>query len=76
MAKKKKFSMFNDPSFSNFTGKDWKKWKRNEHKTPDGTPPFICEKCMLCTEDDTCEILTQAQQQARINLGECEDKIE
>lgn len=76
MAKKKRFSMFNDPSFSNFTDKDWEEWKKNADKIPDGTPPFVCEKCLLLAKDDTCEIFTQAQQQARINLGECKDKIE
>ena len=76
MAKKKRFSMFNDPSFSNFTDKDWEEWKKNADKIPDGTPPFVCEKCLLCTKDDTCEILTLSQQQAHINLGECDDRIE
>ena len=78
MAKKEKFSMWNDPSFSGFTDKDWAEWFENQDKIPEGTPPPICKDCLFWEDDGTwkgsCVIFDQSSQGARINGGECERK--
>ncbi|MBR1525116.1 MAG: hypothetical protein IJ640_13580 [Prevotella sp.] len=76
MSKKKKFSIFNDPSFKNFTEADWEEWKKNQHKIPDGTPMTICEKCVFLRTDNTCMVHDYSAHIARITQGKCDERME
>lgn len=66
--------MFDDPSFSGMTEKDWTEFFKNQRKNPKNTPPPICEGCLFYQDNGSCVILDWSVQHSHINCGECDKK--
>ncbi len=69
----KKFSMFDDPSFSQFTQKDWEEWRKNQKKE---TPPAICVGCLNQLIDGTCEVYSPTEQRTAILARKCSERFD
>lgn len=71
---KKNFSIFDDPSFTDYNKKDWEEWRKNNKNR--GVPPSICVGCLNQLEDGSCEIFDRSEQRAVIIRGECEERFD
>jgi hypothetical protein len=68
-----KFSIFEDPSFDNFTEDDWKEWRENHKDTAE--KPAICVGCLNQCEDGSCDVCAPAEQRSRIVSDKCDDRL-
>lgn len=75
MAKEDDFSMFDDPSFSDFTEEDWKKWRENTKKLEE-TSASICVGCLNQIEGGGCDLYNAAEQRTILLSNKCQNRIE
>lgn len=74
MAKEDDFSMFDDPSFSDFTEEDWEKWRENTKDLGESSAS-ICVGCLNQTEDGSCELYEASEQRTNILAKKCDNQI-
>lgn len=70
----KKFSIWDDPSFSNYTEKDWEEWSKNNKGR--GVPPAICVGCLNQLVDGNCEVYSPSEQRVIILRKKCEERFD
>ena len=74
MAKEDDFSMFDDPSFSDFTEEDWKEWRENTKDLGESSAS-ICVGCLNQTEGGGCELYEASEQRTNILAKKCDNQI-
>ncbi len=74
MAKEDDISMFDDPSFSDFTEEDWKEWRENTKDLGESSAS-ICVGCLNQIEGGGCDLYNAAEQRANILAKKCDNQI-